>query len=295
MSPSQKSPLGAWASLGIGGAAAIAGLLPWLVHGMQLPLQNLGERMTGPADIVLLPFSQYALPGIAALLVVGAAAAGIAARSVGVRFGLVMLGMLVIQAIAIIETAVVVRSILRPRTDSVVYLAFLVAVSVLAVLIGIVVAVLTARAPRGGAVIGFAIAAVLASSWLGELLVPFGSIDTPSPVVLFVLRWIEPVLVGLAIAWAGIGSLGRIIGDVAALVILWIAPAVITGVQSAAGSRVLAHSIPDMLEYAKEVFVSAATMPELVVPPLLIAGVVAAVGLVARAVAAHRQEVVAAD
>jgi hypothetical protein len=113
--------------------------------------------------------------------------------------------------------------------------------------------------------------------------------------VLFVLRWIEPVRVGLAIAWAGIGSLGRIIGDVAALVILWIAPAVITGVQSAAGSRVLAHRIPDMLEYAKEVFVSAATMPELVVPPLLIAGVVAAVGLVARAVAAHRQEVVAAD
>src|SRR6185437_8146678 len=111
----QKSPLGAWASLGIGAAAALAGLLPWLVHGMQLPLQNLGERMTGPADIVLLPFSQYALTLIAALLVVGAAAAGIASRSVRLRFGFVLLGMLVIKATATTETTIVVRLILRPR------------------------------------------------------------------------------------------------------------------------------------------------------------------------------------
>jgi hypothetical protein len=295
MSALQKSPPGAWASLGIGAAAALAGLLPWLVHGMQLPLQNLGERMTGPADIVLLPFSQYALTLIAALLVVGAAAAGIASRSVRLRFGFVLLGMLAIQTIAITETTIVVRLILRPRTDSVVYLAFLVAVSALAMLIGVIVAVLTARAPRAGAVIGFAIAGVLASSWLSQLLVPLGSIDTPSPFVLFILRWIGPVLVGLAIAWAGIGSPGRIFADLAALIILWIGPALITGVQSAAGSRVLAHSIPDMFDYAQRVFTSAATMPELVVPPLLVAVGVAAVGLVVRAVAGRRQESISAD
>jgi hypothetical protein len=295
MSASQKSALGVWASLGVGAAAALVGLLPWLVHGMQLPLQNLGERTTGPADIVLLPFSQYALTVIAALLIVGAAAAGIASRSVHVRFGFVVLGMLVVQAIAIIQTAIVVRLILQPRTDSAVYLAFLVAVSVLAVIIGVIVAVLTARAPRAGAVVGFAITAVLASSWLGELLVPLGSIGTPSPLVVFVLRWVGPVLVGLAIAWAGIGSAGRIIAAVAALVILWIGPALITAVQSAAGSRVLAHSIPDMLEYAQQVFGSAAAMPELVVPPLLVAVAVAAAGLVGRALTRHRREPITAE
>lgn len=55
--------LNVWWRLAIGAVSAVLGLLPWLITGMRLPLQNLWAADTAPdaMPIVLLPFSQYAL------------------------------------------------------------------------------------------------------------------------------------------------------------------------------------------------------------------------------------------
>lgn len=278
MTSSQKARLGAWPSLGIGAAAAIAGLLPWLVHGMRMPLQNLGTST--PEGLVLLPFSQYLLTFIAALLIVGAAFAGIVSRAVRARFGFVILGVLVVQVIAVVQTSLAVGATLQSRPESGVYLGLLIVVAVLAVLIGTAVAVLVAGAPRAGAVVGLAVAAVLAGAWLRGLLIAPFSIQTPPEWLLIALAWVPPVLVGAAIAWGGIRSVGRVLAAIAALAILWVGPALIIAVSSAAGSRVLAHETSAMFAYATEVFRSAVTMPELVLRPIGIAVAVAVAGMV---------------
>lgn len=76
----------AWFVL-LGAAGGAAGLLPWLLTGPFLPLQNLGEGQD-PAKVgpfVMLPYSQYAITTIIVLLVVGGVFAGIIARAGRVR------------------------------------------------------------------------------------------------------------------------------------------------------------------------------------------------------------------
>jgi hypothetical protein len=75
-----------------------------------------------------------------------------------------------------------------------------------------------------------------------------------------------------------------VLAAIVALAMLWIGPALITAVSYAAGSRVLARHPEEMIEAAVDVFRSASTTPEVVVPPLVVAVVVAALGLVGRLV-----------
>lgn len=78
--PAPRVPVG-WA-LVIGLAAAVLGLLPWLVTGLRLPVQNLwAGDAAARMPVVLLPFSQYAVTIIMGLFVVGAACAGLYARA----------------------------------------------------------------------------------------------------------------------------------------------------------------------------------------------------------------------
>ena len=87
------------------------------------------------------------------------------------------------------------------------------------------------------------------------------------------------MLVGAAIAWGGIRTAGRIAAAAVSLLLLWIVPALVTGVQSAVGSRALLRSPLDLLDYGWVVFTSALTMPELVLPRIVVAVVVAAAGI----------------
>src|SRR3982750_3856529 len=128
-----SQPLRSSVFLAIGAGAAIIGLLPWLMTGARLPLQNLWAANTLPAQmpIGLLPFSQYAATELVAVLVVGAAIAGIAGRAVPARHPgwawLALLGgVLVVQLIALVQTAVTVSRGLRPGSQSTWYLAAMV-------------------------------------------------------------------------------------------------------------------------------------------------------------------------
>lgn len=91
--------------------------------------------------LVMLPFSQYYLTTLFALIATGSVAAGVAARALRPRlprggFWLLVGGVLLVQAIAIVQTAVTVERGLQERSESTLYLAALVAVCVLSVLIG---------------------------------------------------------------------------------------------------------------------------------------------------------------
>lgn len=286
--PLRRVPLWACFLIGVGGS--IIGLLPWIVTGMRLPLQNLWATETAPQDmpLALLPFSQYSLTLIFGLIVVGSAAAGIAARAVDDRlprggFFLVMLGLLAAQAAAIAQPALVLRENLQERTASTFYLGGLIAVCVASVLIGLVALLLIARAPRAGALLGLTVGAIAAGPWLGGFFQPLlvtGS-DITSTIV-WLLQWVTPVLVGIAIAWTGVNTVGRVIAALISLTLLWIAPAAMTAISSAAGSRVLARDPLDMIDYAIAVFQMALFTPEIALRPIIAAVVVAVVGLVVR-------------
>lgn len=67
----------------LGFEAVFIGLLPWIVTGMRLPLQNLWAINTLPECMprALLPFSLYQLPLILAMTIFGMGLASLAVRA----------------------------------------------------------------------------------------------------------------------------------------------------------------------------------------------------------------------
>ena len=271
-------------------AFAIIGLVPWLITGMHLPLQNLwatdasGDRM----PITLLPFSQYFLALLAAMVVIGAALAGGFARATRARhprFGVtaIAVGVVGVQAIATIQTAVTVSNGLRRTAVAHAYLAAVTAGTVVAMLIGLLVLWLVARAPVPGAVIGLSMAGIAAGSWLVGIVVPVGGVATETVAVLLgVVRPVPAVIVGLAVVWGGLGTIGRVAAGIGSLLLLWIGPAAVTAVSAAAGTRVLAPRPAEMVDYATQVF-GLALGPEGGAPYLLtVAVIVIILGVAAR-------------
>jgi hypothetical protein len=225
---------------------------------------------------------------LVAILWIGAAIAGIVGRAVPTRHPVLAWvalagGVLLVQAIAIVQTAVTVMKGLRPGSDSATYLGALVGLSVGGMLLGIAVTVLIARAPKGGALLGMAAAAIAFGPWLSGLFFPITGITTASPltsVLSEVVRFAPAVAIGAAIAWCGIQTVGRVIAAILSLLLLWVGPTVLTAVSAALGSRILAHYPSEMLDYAVQVFRSAILMPELWAPVVGLAVVIAAVWIV---------------
>ena len=275
MSTAGSRPLPVFAWFLIGAAGAVVGLLPWLVTGARLPLQNLAaDQSTTATPFALLPFSQYFLTTIVALLVVGGAAAGVTARALShrrPRFGTTLLvcGVLAVQVIAAVQATVATVGSLEESTRTLVYAGAVVAVIVVSIAMSMLVLLLIARAPVPGATIALSLAAVVSASWIGAALhdvMLFGP-NSLVQVISTGLRWMPAVLVGCAIAWCGFRTAGRIAAVIVSLAALWIGPAFFTAVSAAAGTRVLAPYPTEMAEYGIQVFVMALTMPELAAPP----------------------------
>lgn len=123
-----------------GAGAAVLALLPWLVTGMRLPLQNLWGRVVAPdrMPVALLPLSQYAVALLFGLLVGGWALAGIlgrftAGRSRGTaarwrRVAVLGAGVLAVDCLAAGQALPVDAAGLTASSESTIYLAGLVAV-----------------------------------------------------------------------------------------------------------------------------------------------------------------------
>ncbi len=293
---SSLSPL-VW--LGIGAGGALVGLLPWLITGARLPLQNLGEAGTLDMPIALLPLNQYFLGTIVALIVVGSAASGLAARILAERrppggTRALVGGTLGVQLIAIIQSVVVTVGVLEQSVRASLYLALLVAVCAVAFAVGVLVLLLVARAPVPGAAIALSMTAVVSGSWLGialrELFLYNPSGLSPlADGLLMTLRWMPAVLVGAVIAWCGFRTVGRVVAVVVSVAALWIGPAFFTGVGNAAGSRILARNPLEMLDYGVGVFWMALGLVEVVLPTLAVALAIGVIGGVALDVAGRRR------
>lgn len=280
------------AYLGFGAAAAVVGLLPWIITGMRLPLQNLWAADTLPGDmpIALLPFSQYYLSLIVAVIVIGSTVAGIVGRTTSTtnrRAALFALigGVLIVQVIALAQAAITTGIGLDGRVASALYVVALVGGTISAILLGLGMLALIARAPRAGALVAFSIAAVAFSSWLSSLVFPVRWMISELPyadVMLQVIQVAPAVLIGVAIVWCGVGTVGRVIAAIGSLLVLWVGPTLVTAVSAAAGSRILLPYPAEMLDYGLGVFRQAIAMPELWASNLVLAVVVAVVGLVGR-------------
>ncbi|WP_309619230.1 hypothetical protein [Salinibacterium sp.] len=281
---------GLLALFGLGIVSAIVGLIPWLITGMRLPLQNLWGTDALPAQmpIALLPFSQYYVSFIVALILVGSTIAGIVGRATtarNTRAALVALmgGVLIIQIVATTQTAMTVSGGLSDRSASTLYLVALTGGTIAAILLGLGMFTLIARAPKPGALIALSIAAIASSSWMRGLAFPVGTVSSSSTfteVMRTVIELAPAIAIGAAIVWCGVNSVGRMTAVISSLILLWMGPVFITAVSSAAGTRVLAPYPSEMLEYGVQVFRSALLMPELWASTLAIAVGIAAVGLV---------------
>lgn len=279
---------GWWLWLLLGIVSGGIGLLPWLLTGMALPLQNLWASDAGASDMptALLPLTQYRLGTVVALIVVGSAVAGILARaahrhwSAGGFWALVA-GVVLVQGAAAVQSAAVVADGLRGGIASIAYLAVLLLVALVSMLVGVAVLTLIARAPRAGALIGIALVAYPFAQWAAGFAVQY----TPSGlgwVVTDIVVWTPALVVALAIIWCGVGTFGRVIAAIIALLLLWAAPALNTAVGAATGSRVLARSPSDMIDYGAAVFRSALFELGPVLYPVGAAIVVTVVGLIVR-------------
>ena len=279
----------AW-GLAIGAGSALVGLLPWLIRGMRLPLQNLWATTVDPEamPIALLPFNQYSITLIVGLIVCGSAVAGLLARTLREQlsrrgFVGIALGVFLVQIGAAAQGTLVVSGGLRDGTNSAIYLTGLIAVAVVSIGVGALVMVLIGKAARPGATLGFAMAAIAAQAWLSSLVVPPGTFVTQASMWwLDLARYVPAIIVGVAIAWCGIRSIGSVMAAVGSLLILWIAPVALMAVSVVVGSRALAQQPDQMFDYGAEVFMSMLTAAQNSIPPLLIAIVIAGIGLASR-------------
>jgi hypothetical protein len=279
----------AW-GLAIGAGSALVGLLPWLMTGMRLPLQNLWATTVEPdaMPIALLPFSQYSITLIVGLIVFGSAIAGLLARALRARLSRrgflgIALGVFLVQIGAATQSTLVVASGLRDGAYSAIYVIGLIAVAVVSIGVGALVMVLIGRAARPGATLGFAMAAVATQGWLSALVVPPGAFVTETSMWwLDLARYVPAIIVGVAIAWCGIRSIGGALAAVGSLLILWIAPVALMAVSVAVGSRALASQPDQMVDYGAEVFMSVLMAAQNSIPPLLIAIVIAGIGVASR-------------
>ncbi|OCG75562.1 hypothetical protein [Microbacterium sediminis] len=262
MTSPKHLPLASAALIGV--IAALAGLLPWVAAGLQLPLQNLWAAPTLPEDMpfALLPFSQYALPSLFGLLALPGAAVGLAlrGRSAPRTRWAAAGGIVLVQAVAIVQTAIVTAGGMRQTgsptfaadvrsisTAAALYVTAIVVFCAVAAVIGVVALHLAAGTAVPGAAAGLAAGAVAAGFWIRawtDITGPF-SLDPPA-VLVWAWQWLPALLVGAILAWSG----RRVGAWVGALAILWLAPALLWALLGAVASRVNLGSWGAMLETA---------------------------------------------
>lgn len=292
-----QSPLNWAACLGFGVAAAIVGLLPWLLGGGTLPLQLLWAHSTLPDDMpfVLLPFSQYAIFLLLGLLGAGYVIAGVALRVYGARVTaarawVTWAGVFAVQGIAVAQTTVVVANGQQDGAEAELYLAALLAVVVISAAIGTLGFWLIVRAPVPGAMIGLAIGAVCIGEWMSGFVSPLITLPSESAswISQNIFQWMPAVLIGATIAWGGLSSWARRSAALLALVILWVQIPLTTAINSAT-SRVALRYPSEMLDRLAGVLQMMVSLWDVTLLPVLVALVVAALRLTLRLLLSRRK------
>lgn len=262
----------------IGLLSAVFGLLPWVTTGMRLPLQNLwADPSVAASDMpaVLLPFSQYHVTLVAALVLTGSATAGLVVRLLGPRLlpagrWSALTAVVLVQLVALTQTTLAAEKGLRPAgtapgtttltssDPATLYLTALVAGTVAMVVVGAVVFWVLASASAPLAVVALAVASLAFASWCNGLVAPVGRVpDDAAATALRLTRWLPAVVTGIGVAATRLRSPGRVVGAGVAALVVWVGTAAVTAVASAVGSRVLLARPRELADYALEVFQAA--------------------------------------
>ncbi|WP_448719332.1 hypothetical protein [Microbacterium natoriense] len=272
-------------SFAIGVAGGFLGLLPWLLTGLRLPLQNLWATATMPDDmpLALLPVNQYYAMQIFALLLLGGVFAGLAVHLVGRRRALSAwpgaLGVLVVHVIAIAQSFAVVGSGLRDGSESTIYLLGLLGGAIASALCAQLGFWMTSRRSVGVAAFAVALAAVPFATWISSLVVAFTGEAFPPPFLSELVRWLPAGVVGAALIWCGIRPAWRLIVWVVSLLALWVMPALFAAILYSLGSRVMLGDFREMLAASAQLFPM--VLGE-VWMPVIAAAVIGVVGTVVR-------------
>lgn len=253
--------------------AAAVGLLPWVVTGMRLPLQNLwADPDASPASmpVVLLPFSQYHVSLIAALVLVGSAIAAGAVRLLGPRLAgagrwSALAGVLLVQWASLLQTAVVTEAGLRHdggpgatfgtgADASELYLTGLVVGTAVATALGIAVFVALTSASTPAALVALTVVSIALGSWCNGLVASIAGTGGETTTALFsVTRWVPAVVTGLGIAASRLRTAGTVAAAAVAVALVWAGTAAVTAATSALGARVLLTLPRELARYGVEV------------------------------------------
>ena len=279
-------------AVGIGGG--ILGLLPWVVGGAMLPLQNLWATETMPEAMpfVLLPLSQYLATLVFALVLLGGVFAGIAVRVLGRKRAMsawpAALGVLLVHAIAAGQTFAVLAEGLDVGSGDrrvMLYFAGMLGGTIGSAVMAQVGFWMTSRRSVGVAALGIALAAVPFTSWVARWVVGFtGEMSVP-PFLTTVVVWLPAVIVGATLVWCGVRPAGRLVVWVVGLLALWMTPALFTALGYGLGMRVLQGDVEEMARAAAQVFPMALGV---VWMPVVVAAVIGVVGTVVREVMGRR-------
>ena len=272
-------------AIGIGGG--VLGILPWVVGGGALPLQNLWTAAMLPEAMpfVLLPLSQYLAMLLFSLVLLGGVFAGVAVHVVTRRRAIAVwpaaVGVALVHLIAMVQSFGVLAGGLGLGGDrrSMLYFAGMLGGAIAAALLAQLGLWMTSRRSVGVAALGVALAAVPFGSWVGRWFVAFTGEVTPPLFLPELLRWVPSIVVGAALVWCGIRPARRIAVWVVGLLSLWILPALFTAIQYGLGMRVLDGDVAEMARVSVGLFPMVLAEVWL---PVVVALAIAVVGTVVR-------------
>lgn len=290
ISPAADQPARARAlpfAIGVGGG--VLGILPWLIGGGILPLQNLWAAATMPEDMpfVLLPLSQYFATLLFSLLLLGGVFAGFTVHFVARRRAVAVwpaaLGVLLVHVIAVVQSFAVLADGLglgRGGDSRVMlYFAGLLGGVVAAVLLAQLGFWLTSRRSVGAVALGVVLAAVPFATWVGRCFLAVTGDAFPPAFLPYLSPWLPAIVVGAALVWCGVRPAWRIVVWVVGLLAVWVVPALFTAIQYGLGMRVLDGDVPEMMRASVGVFPM--VLAE-VWQPVIVALVIGVVGTVVR-------------
>ncbi|WP_309129911.1 hypothetical protein [Microbacterium sp.] len=278
-------------SFAIGALAAVVGLLPWLVRGGTMPLQNLWATRTMPDDMpfVLLPISQYYAIELFSVLLLGGVFAGIALRILRRHRALTAwaaaLGVGLVHLVAVVQSFTVLAAGLGldygGGARALLYFAGMLGGGIAGMLLAQLALWMTTQASIGVVSLGVALAAVPFAVWIREWVIAVTSEVTPPMFLPDLLRWLPAVTVGAALVWCGVRPAWRLIAWAASLLALWVVPGLFTAIQVGLGMRVLQGDVAEMAAAGAQIF------PVILAEswmPALVALMIAAIGTTVRAV-----------
>lgn len=275
----------------IGVSGAVLGLLPWLVTGLQLPVQNIWARPAAPDEMpfALLPLSQYYVVQVAAMVVVGSALAGIATRLPAVRAlslkpWVVATGAAAVQTVALVQSAQVLRAGIELSQRGELYVDGIVVGVGASIIAGVLVLLGIVRGHTAALTVSLTFAALALAQWILTLVAPFGEAwahSTPYAVARTASAlslWLPSLAVGVLIGWCGASTVRRFMASFTSLVALWVVPAMVSTVMHTLGSRVLLQDPAHIVDAAARTFIDSLTAygaPQRIFIALAIAVVVA--------------------